>query len=37
MNRHFEDAAYYLKRAGETATAGVRETVAHRSNGECGR
>jgi hypothetical protein len=28
MNRHFEDTAYYLKRAGETATAGVRETIA---------
>jgi hypothetical protein len=24
MNKHFEDARYYLKRAGETATKGVR-------------
>jgi len=24
MNRHFEDARYYLKRAGETATKGVK-------------
>ena len=24
MNRHFEDARYYLKRAGKTATKGVK-------------
>jgi hypothetical protein len=24
MNRHFQDARYYLKRAGETATKGVK-------------
>ncbi|WP_324662717.1 DUF7553 family protein [Haloarcula sediminis] len=24
MNRHFEDARYYLKRAGETAGVGIR-------------
>ncbi len=28
MNRHFEDARYYLKRAGETATKGVAEELA---------
>lgn len=27
MNKHFEDARYYLKRAGETATKGVREEL----------
>ncbi|MFB6150371.1 MAG: hypothetical protein ABEJ40_01065 [Haloarculaceae archaeon] len=27
MNRHFEDALYYLKRAGETAKKGVVEEV----------
>ncbi|KOX91953.1 DUF7553 family protein [Haloarcula rubripromontorii] len=27
MNRHFEDARYYLKRAGETATKGVKEEL----------
>ena len=26
-NKHFEDARYYLKRAGETAKAGVAEEV----------
>ena len=28
MNRHFADARYYLKRAGETASKGVREELA---------
>lgn len=28
MNKHFEDATYYLKRAGETATKGVEEELA---------
>jgi len=28
MNKHFEDAKYYLKRAGETAKAGVSEELA---------
>jgi hypothetical protein len=27
MNKHFEDAKYYLKRAGETAKAGVAEEL----------
>jgi hypothetical protein len=27
MNKHFEDAKYYLKRAGETAKAGVSEEL----------
>jgi hypothetical protein len=27
MNKHFEDAAYYLKRAGETAKAGLSEEI----------
>ena len=27
MNRHFEDARYYLKRAGETAAKGVSEEL----------
>lgn len=27
MNKHFEDARYYLKRAGETAKAGVVEEL----------
>lgn len=27
MNRHFEDARYYLKRAGETASKGVKEEL----------
>jgi uncharacterized protein YjbJ (UPF0337 family) len=27
MNKHFEDAKYYLKRAGETAKAGVAEEI----------
>ncbi|WP_276272456.1 DUF7553 family protein [Haloarcula litorea] len=27
MNKHFEDARYYLKRAGETAGKGVREEL----------
>lgn len=27
MNKHFEDARYYLKRAVETATEGVREEL----------
>jgi len=27
MNKHFEDAAYYLKRAGETAKKGVSEEL----------
>ena len=27
MNKHFEDATYYLKRAGETAKAGVSEEL----------
>lgn len=27
MNKHFEDARYYLKRAGETAKAGVAEEL----------
>ena len=27
VNKHFEDAQYYLKRAGETAKAGVSEEV----------
>ncbi len=27
MNKHFEDAKYYLKRAGETAKAGVSEEI----------
>ena len=27
MNKHFEDARYYLKRAGETAKAGVSEEL----------
>jgi len=27
MNKHFEDAKYYLKRAGETAKAGVGEEL----------
>jgi len=27
MNKHFEDARYYLKRAGETATRGVKEEL----------
>jgi hypothetical protein len=27
MNKHFEDAQYYLKRAGETATKGVKEEL----------
>lgn len=27
MNKHFEDAKYYLKRAGETAKAGVTEEI----------
>jgi molecular chaperone GrpE (heat shock protein) len=28
MNKHFEDAAYYLKRAGEHAKAGLAEELA---------
>ena len=28
MNKHFEDAQYYLKRAGETAARGVQEELA---------
>jgi hypothetical protein len=28
MNKHFEDARYYLKRAGETAKKGVSEELA---------
>ena len=28
MNKHFTDARYYLKRAGETASKGVREELA---------
>lgn len=28
MNKHFEDSTYYLKRAGETAKAGVAEELA---------
>ncbi len=27
MSKHFEDAAYYLKRAGKHATLGVKEKV----------
>lgn len=27
VNKHFEDARYYMKRAGETAKAGVSEEV----------
>jgi hypothetical protein len=27
MNKHFEDARYYLSRAAETATAGVKEEL----------
>lgn len=27
MNKHFEDAKYYMKRAGETARAGVAEEL----------
>jgi len=27
MNKHFEDAQYYLKRAGKTATKGVKEEL----------
>jgi molecular chaperone GrpE (heat shock protein) len=27
MNKHFEDAQYYLKRAGETAAEGVKEEI----------
>ena len=27
MNKHFEDAKYYMKRAGETAKAGVSEEL----------
>ncbi|QGN06812.1 hypothetical protein Hrd1104_05560 [Halorhabdus sp. CBA1104] len=27
MNKHFEDAQYYLKRAGETAKKGVEEEL----------
>jgi hypothetical protein len=27
MNKHFQDAKYYLKRAGETAKAGVSEEL----------
>ena len=27
MNKHFEDARYYLKRAGKTATKGVKEEL----------
>jgi hypothetical protein len=27
MNKHFEDAQYYLKRAGETAAKGIGEEV----------
>ena len=27
MNKHFEDAKYYLKRAGETAKAGISEEL----------
>ena len=27
MNKHFEDARYYLKRAGKTATRGVKEEL----------
>ncbi|MBX0324505.1 hypothetical protein EGH21_15860 [Halomicroarcula sp. F13] len=27
MNKHFEDARYYLKRAGETASKGVKEEL----------
>jgi hypothetical protein len=28
MNKHFEDARYYLKRAGETAKKGVQDELA---------
>ena len=28
MNKHFEDARYYIKRAGETAKAGLAEELA---------
>jgi hypothetical protein len=27
MNKHFEDARYYLKRAGETASKGLKEEL----------
>ena len=27
MNKHFEDAQYYLKRAGETAARGIQEEL----------
>jgi hypothetical protein len=27
MNKHFEDARYYLKRAGETASKGIKEEL----------
>lgn len=27
MNKHFEDARYYLKRAGETAKAGIKKEL----------
>ena len=27
MNKHFEDAKYYMKRAGETAKAGISEEL----------
>ncbi|WP_323675737.1 hypothetical protein [Halorubellus sp. PRR65] len=27
MNKHFEDTRYYLKRAGEHATAGIKEEL----------
>ncbi|WP_255195487.1 DUF7553 family protein [Halorarius litoreus] len=27
MNKHFEDSTYYMKRAGETARAGVAEEL----------
>ncbi len=27
MNKHFEDARYYLKRAGETTTKGIKEEL----------
>ena len=27
MNKHFEDAKYYLKRGGETARAGISEEL----------
>jgi hypothetical protein len=36
MNQHFEDARYYLKRAGETAKAGIAEELSSRS-GSCSR